>query len=97
MDHSICSLQVLVAFALVQLLGQQRVPRLLEAVNRSMLAIFLAANLLTGLINLRTDTLGTADWPARLTVTGYMLVLTSFAELRSSSSPRQLALLLESR
>ena len=83
------------AFAFVQLLGQQRMPQLLESVNRSMLAIFLAANLLTGLINLRTDTLGAADWLARLTVGGYMLVLSLFAELRSSSIPRQLVLSLE--
>ena len=79
--------QVLVAFALVQLFGQQHVPRLLEAVNRNMLATFLLANVLTGLINLLTDTLGTADWPARLTVAGYMAVLSVFAELLSGSIP----------
>ena len=78
-------MQVLAAFALVQLLGQQRVPRLLEAVNRNMLAIFLAANLATGLLNLRMDTLGTANWPARATVAAYMLLLCGFAH-----APQQL-------
>lgn len=80
----------MVAFALVQLLGQQRVPHVLEAVNRNMLAIFLAANLATGLVNMRMDTLGTTDWPARATVAAYMLLLCSIAELLHSSRPRRI-------
>lgn len=84
------NMQVLAAFALVQLLGQQRVPRLLEAVNRNMLAIFLAANLATGLLNMRMNTLGTADWPARATVAAYTMLLCGFAELMHLSSSTRL-------
>jgi len=73
--------QVLAAFAAVQLLGQQSVPRLLHAVNANMLPVFLAANVLTGLINLSIDTLSISDWTARGVVACYMLCLCSAASI----------------
>ena len=74
-------MQVLAAFAAVQLLSQQAIPRLLQAVNANMLPLFLAANVLTGLINLSMDTLGTGDWTARGVVACYMLCLCSAAHI----------------
>ena len=73
--------QVLAAFAAAQLLGQQAVPRLLQAVNANMLPVFLAANMLTGLINLSMDTLSVSDWTARAIVACYMLCLCSAANI----------------
>ncbi len=73
--------QVLAAFAAVQLLGQQAVPRLLNDVNANMLLVFLAANVLTGLINLSMDTLSVSDWTARGIVACYMLFLCSAANI----------------
>ena len=67
--------QVIAAFAAAQLLGQRAVPVLLQAVNANMLLTFLAANVLTGLINMGMDTLGTGDWAARGVVACYMLCL----------------------
>ena len=72
--------QVLAAFAAAQLLGQQPVPRLLQAINANMLPIFLAANVLTGVINLSLNTLSVNDWAARGMVTCYMLCLCFVAE-----------------
>ncbi len=39
--------------------------QLLNSINRNMLALFLAANLLTGAINLSINTLAVGDWEAR--------------------------------
>lgn len=43
-------------------------PRLLCAINRNLLPLFLAANLLTGAVNLGFDTLTTSDSVARAIV-----------------------------
>ena len=74
-------MQVLAAFAAVQLLGQQPVPRLLQAVNAKMLPIFLAANVLTGVINLSLNTLSISNWAARGVVACYMLCLCCLAHV----------------
>ncbi|GIL79297.1 hypothetical protein Vretimale_16460 [Volvox reticuliferus] len=47
-------------------------PHVLQAINSNQLAIFLAANLLTGAINLSLNTLQVADWPARALLGTYM-------------------------
>ena len=81
-NRRLCTLvQVLAALAAVQLLGQQPVPRLLHAVNANMLTIFLAANVLTGLINLSMDTLSVSNWTARGIVACYMMCLCSAASI----------------
>ena len=71
---------MIAAFAAAQLLGQQAVPGLLQAVNANMLLTFLAANVLTGLINMGIDTLGVSDWAARGIVACYMLCLCFMAD-----------------
>lgn len=48
------------------------------AINRNMLPLFLAANLLTGAVNLSIDTMGVGHWEARVVVgvyTGCVCVL----------------------
>jgi phosphatidylinositol glycan class W len=54
---------------------------LLCALNRNMLAVFLGANLLTGAVNLLTDTLAASDGRARLTASLYLLVVSAAAAL----------------
>ncbi|RPB04023.1 GPI-anchored wall transfer protein 1 [Choiromyces venosus 120613-1] len=55
------------------------VPRVLEAFNRNGLAIFLVANLLTGLVNVSINTLNYGRIPAMGVLTSYILVLTLLA------------------
>ncbi|KAG2497252.1 hypothetical protein HYH03_004836 [Edaphochlamys debaryana] len=50
-------------------------PRVLLAINRNPLPVFLAANLLTGAVNLRIDTMQVSDWPARAIVGAYMALV----------------------
>jgi phosphatidylinositol glycan class W len=62
------------AFAVAQALAPatgERLPRLLRAVNGAMLPTFLAANLLTGAVNMSADTLAASDWAARGAVAAY--------------------------
>ncbi|GLC43968.1 hypothetical protein PLESTB_000215100 [Pleodorina starrii] len=54
-------------------------PRVLQAINANQLPIFLAANLLTGAINLSMDTLQVADWPARALVGAYITCICGLA------------------
>ena len=51
--------------------------RVLKAFNRNGLAIFLLANLLTGLINLTLDTLGMSQIGAMVALVGYAFLLTA--------------------
>ena len=53
----------------------QGLPQLLGAANRNMLGVFLAANLLTGAVNLAFNTLAVGDAAARALVCVYMLVV----------------------
>jgi hypothetical protein len=53
----------------------QGLPQLLAAANRNMLPVFLAANLLTGAVNLAVDTLAVGDAGARALVCAYMLLV----------------------
>ncbi|GBF94214.1 hypothetical protein Rsub_06484 [Raphidocelis subcapitata] len=50
-------------------------PRLLCAINRNLLPLFLAANLLTGAVNLGFDTLAASDGVARAIVGAYLVVV----------------------
>ncbi|WIA18598.1 hypothetical protein OEZ85_010038 [Tetradesmus obliquus] len=59
--------------------------RLMLAWNRNMLALFLAANLLTGAVNLSINTLAVGRWGARSIVGLYMLVLCGLAVLLDSA------------
>ena len=54
---------------------------LLRALSRNMLALFLAANLLTGAVNLLTDTLSAGPGRARGTVAAYAAALCAVAAL----------------
>jgi len=53
--------------------------RILRAFNRNGLAIFLLANLLTGLVNMTIPTLHVGDQVAMLVLMGYMAVLAAIA------------------
>ncbi|KAF9581694.1 Glucosaminyl phosphatidylinositol (GlcN-PI) nositol acylation protein [Lunasporangiospora selenospora] len=54
-------------------------PTLIEAVNRNGLAVFLVANVLTGLVNLSIKTLYTQNYHALAILTGYMALVTTIA------------------
>ncbi|KAI1294507.1 Glucosaminyl phosphatidylinositol (GlcN-PI) nositol acylation protein [Mortierella claussenii] len=54
-------------------------PPLLEAVNRNGLAVFLVANVLTGLVNLSIKTLYTPTWQALAILTAYMATVSALA------------------
>ncbi|KAG0018160.1 Glucosaminyl phosphatidylinositol (GlcN-PI) nositol acylation protein, partial [Podila clonocystis] len=54
-------------------------PPLLEAVNRNGLAVFLVANVLTGLVNMTVQTLYTPDMKALGILVAYMTVVTGLA------------------
>lgn len=58
---------------------QEATSRVMKAYNRNGLAIFLVANLLTGLINMTMPTIFMADIPAMTVLVGYMGVLTTVA------------------
>jgi hypothetical protein len=62
------ALSMLLLLLLTELFGAPagRLPRLLGAVNRNMLPLFLVGNLLTGAANLAVDTLGASAATARL-------------------------------
>jgi len=55
------------------------VPPLLEAINKNGLAVFLAANLLTGLINVSMRTMYVGDRIAIVVLVAYSAVLSSIA------------------
>ncbi|TPX56896.1 hypothetical protein PhCBS80983_g04223 [Powellomyces hirtus] len=79
-----CSAQVM-GTALVDLLfGSHNVPILFKAVNRNQLAVFLLANVLTGVINMSIDTLSVPDIAAVLIVGTYVLVVGAFAVILDS-------------
>ena len=54
-------------------------PPLLEAINKNGLAVFLAANLLTGLINVSIRTMYVSDRMAIIVLVAYSSVLCSIA------------------
>ena len=56
-------------------------PRILEAVNRFGLAVFLSSNLLTGLVNLTVDTLHSSDGKAVFILSLYLGLVCGFAML----------------
>lgn len=53
--------------------------RLLEAINRNQLVLFLVGNLLTGAVNLSIDTLAVADLPSRLVLLAYLFIVCGLA------------------
>jgi phosphatidylinositol glycan class W len=57
------------------------IPRILEAVNRFGLAVFLSSNLLTGLVNLTVDTLHSSDGKAVFILSLYLGLVCGFALL----------------
>ncbi|KAG1668829.1 hypothetical protein FOA52_004923 [Chlamydomonas sp. UWO 241] len=58
-----------------QQVAERCAPWLPAAASRSMLAVFLAANVLTGLVNMSIDTLAADDWTARAVVGSYMVAV----------------------
>ena len=60
------------------------IPRILEAVNRHGLAVFLSSNILTGLVNLSVDTLHASDAKAMLVLVIYLTSVCVFALLLDS-------------
>jgi len=54
-------------------------PPLLEAVNRNGLAVFLVANVFTGLVNLTIQTLYTPDTQALAILIAYMAIVSALA------------------
>eukprot|EP00955_Chlamydomonas_euryale_P100034 365255-Chlamydomonas_euryale.AAC.13 len=54
-------------------------PWLPRAANKNMLAVFLVANVLTGIVNMSMDTLGASNVVACATLTGYMVVVAAVA------------------
>ncbi|GLI65698.1 hypothetical protein VaNZ11_009209 [Volvox africanus] len=56
-------------------------PHVLQAINSNQLAIFLAANVLTGAVNLTVDTLQVTEWPARALLGVYMTCVCGLALL----------------
>ncbi|KAL3771462.1 hypothetical protein ACHAW5_006145 [Stephanodiscus triporus] len=54
-------------------------PRILEAVNRFGLAVFLSSNILTGLVNLTVDTLHSSDGKAVFIMSSYLALVCGFA------------------
>ena len=77
------NLSVLAAFAAVEVLGPlpPGLPAvgMYHAINRNALAVFLAANLLTGAVNIFTDTLAASDAQAQATLLAYMTVVAGAA------------------
>ncbi|KAJ3162017.1 Glucosaminyl phosphatidylinositol (GlcN-PI) nositol acylation protein [Geranomyces michiganensis] len=76
-----CTAQVAGSAAVDYLFGSENVPALYKAVNRNQLAVFLLANVMTGLINMSIDTLKVPDVPATVLVGCYMLFVGSVAVL----------------
>jgi phosphatidylinositol glycan class W len=64
----------LFAYLVIEISLSTSVPPLLEAINSNGLVVFLAANVLTGLINLSMRTMWARDSMALLVLTGYSLV-----------------------
>ena len=58
---------------------RQAVPPLLEAINRNGLAVFLVANLLTGLVNVTIQTMYAPDVSATLVLLSYSIAVCAFA------------------
>jgi len=76
------NLSVITGHSLVRevlLSGGPRVPELLEAINRNGLAVFLAANLLTGFINLSVHSIFLPARPALALLLAYALAILAFA------------------
>ena len=88
------NLQVVLGFAAV-LCGRRGgraagpIPAALAACNDQMLAVFLAANLLTGAVNASVNTLETRDWPARGILVAYMACVISLAAVLTRALPRR--------
>ena len=59
--------------------GDNAVPPLMEAINKNGLAVFLAANLLTGLINVSIRTMYVGDRIAIVVLVAYSAALSSLA------------------
>lgn len=74
---SIFCLAMLLAFFLIEyhFTNNRTSAVLFDAVNRNQLAIFLAANLMTGGINLAIDTIGCSDFVAVLILTFYIFLI----------------------
>ena len=77
------NLSVLAAFAAVEVIGPlppgHAAVRVYQSINRNALAVFLAANLLTGAVNIFTDTLSASDAQAQGTLHAYMAVVAGAA------------------
>ncbi|XP_043697599.1 uncharacterized protein At4g17910-like [Telopea speciosissima] len=67
--------QVLAILMLSEFIGGQKTSVLEEAFNRNLLALFLLANVLTGVINLYVDTISASSLTALIILLSYALVL----------------------
>lgn len=69
------NLQCLALFVVADLVAPGPPPVLLARINQLMLPTFLLANVLTGVVNMSTNTLAAGDWTARTVVAAYAAAL----------------------
>ncbi|KAI3433308.1 hypothetical protein D9Q98_003126 [Chlorella vulgaris] len=85
------NVQCCALFVAAELLLPGPMPQLLTTVSSRMLPVFLAANLLTGAVNLTTNTLAASHRTALLLLTAYMAVLCGGALLANGRNHRGLS------
>jgi phosphatidylinositol glycan class W len=66
---------------IVDLISPSPTPRIIEAVNRNQLFVFLVANVLTGLVNLTIDTLNQDDLSSLMILCCYIITVSVSALL----------------
>lgn len=81
--------QCVVLFAAAEVALPGALPHLLLAVSASMLPVFLAANVLTGLINVSINTLAASNLAALLLVSGYTALLCAAALAANQRSQKR--------
>ena len=81
---NVCLMMIFAVACINVVLPFGNVPIIFEKINKNQLAIFLIANLGTGLVNLSIDTLAQSDTVAFWIIGGYVFIVSILAELLSS-------------